>query len=103
MGVSGGAVFPPIQGALADHFSTRTSYYLVVPCFAYIALWAAYVWNKEGRKFGVDNGSVAQAEAESVNSVPAANIGLGHKGTMEGSDGDDARSIKEDVYNVEKA
>lgn len=31
MGVSGGAVFPPIQGAIADQFGTRVSFYLVVP------------------------------------------------------------------------
>lgn len=50
MGVSGGAVFPSIQGAIAQKFSTRTSFFLVVPCFTYIALWAAYTWVLDGRR-----------------------------------------------------
>ncbi|WOO86053.1 Glucose/galactose transporter [Vanrija pseudolonga] len=51
MGVSGGAVFPPIQGAISDRHGTRVSFWLVVPCFVYIALWALYIWNKDGRYF----------------------------------------------------
>jgi len=50
MGVSGGAVFPPIQGAISDHWNTRVSFFLVVPCFLYIALWSVWVWNKDGRQ-----------------------------------------------------
>jgi FHS family L-fucose permease-like MFS transporter len=102
MGVSGGAVFPPIQGAIADHFSTRTSYYLVVPCFAYIAGWAVYIWNADGRKWGVDNGVVTpENQGELVN----AQVGAGVLSYGQGSSRreDDAGSIKEDIYNVEKA
>ncbi|TXT04398.1 hypothetical protein VHUM_04165 [Vanrija humicola] len=51
MGVSGGAVFPPIQGAIMDRHGVRVSFWLVVPCFVYIALWAVYIWNKDGRYF----------------------------------------------------
>lgn len=61
MGVSGGAVFPPIQGAIADHFGTRVSFYLVVPCFIYIALWAVFIWNKDGRQSTVFGNKAAEA------------------------------------------
>lgn len=50
MGVSGGAVFPPMQGAIADAFNIRVSFFLVVPCFLYISLWAAYAWLQDGRQ-----------------------------------------------------
>lgn len=35
-GVAGGAVFPPIQGAIADHFGTKKSMWLSFPAFLYI-------------------------------------------------------------------
>lgn len=50
-GVVGGAVFPPAQGAISDRWNTRVSYYLVVPCFVYIAVWAVYIWHVDGRKW----------------------------------------------------
>jgi FHS family L-fucose permease-like MFS transporter len=50
MGVSGGAVFPPAQGAIADAFGTRVSFFLVVPSFVYILLWSLWIWNKDGRQ-----------------------------------------------------
>ncbi|KXS11378.1 MFS general substrate transporter [Gonapodya prolifera JEL478] len=68
MGVSGGAVFPPIQAAIAEHHTTRVSYFLVVPCFAYIALWAVYVWNEDGRRFL----ALKSDEAESPELKPIA-------------------------------
>lgn len=49
--MSGGAVFPPVQGAIADKWNTRVSFFLVVPCFAYILCWAIWVWNQDGRQF----------------------------------------------------
>ncbi|WRT64310.1 uncharacterized protein IL334_001242 [Kwoniella shivajii] len=77
MGVSGGAVFPPIQGALADKFTTRTSYYLVVPCFVYIAGWAVYIWNQDGRRFTVPSTSDVEREvmAASGGVIPPAVVG----------------------------
>ncbi|KAL7419266.1 hypothetical protein Q5752_006103 [Cryptotrichosporon argae] len=77
-GVSGGGVFPPIQGAIADHFSTRTSYYLVVPCFAYIAVWSFYVWNKDGRKWLVGKQTEVEREIEAAaaGTIPPAHVGL---------------------------
>lgn len=50
MGVSGGAVFPPMQGAIKDAFNARVSFFIVLPCFLYIACWAAYVWVLDGRR-----------------------------------------------------
>ena len=102
MGVAGGAVFPPIQGAIADHFSTRTSYFLVVPCFAYIMGWALYVWNADGRRIGVTGEIEREVEANAAGTIPPAAVGLSYKGDV--SPGD-VGSIKEkdDVYGVEAA
>ncbi|KAG8857415.1 hypothetical protein FRB96_005714 [Tulasnella sp. 330] len=50
-GVAGGAVFPPIQGALADRYGTRTSYWLVFPAFLYITAFAGTMWVKNGRQW----------------------------------------------------
>ncbi|WVQ62025.1 uncharacterized protein L199_000158 [Kwoniella botswanensis] len=104
MGVSGGAVFPPIQGAIADKFSTRTSYYLVVPCFIYIALWAVYIWNKDGRRFGVPATSDIEREVEAAvgGVVPAAAVGaLGYTHKQEEEMYETAE--KDQIETVEKA
>ncbi|ORX36965.1 major facilitator superfamily domain-containing protein [Kockovaella imperatae] len=74
MGVAGGAVFPPIQGAIADKFSTRTSYYLVIPCFVYICGWALWVWNKDGRQLRAGPGTAVPADAESQNTEKLAQV-----------------------------
>jgi FHS family L-fucose permease-like MFS transporter len=42
--VGGGAVFPPIQGAIADRHGTRISYALNIPAFAYIAGFGFFLW-----------------------------------------------------------
>lgn len=82
MGVSGGAVFPPIQGAIADKFSTRSSYGVVVPCFVYIALWAAYIWNKDGRIWSASGTKEInrEVEASSGGVIPLAQVGLSYTG-----------------------
>ncbi|KAI9638184.1 major facilitator superfamily transporter [Dioszegia hungarica] len=99
MGVSGGAVFPPIQGAIADHFSTRSSYFLVVPAFAYVAGWAFWVWNKDGRRIRASGGEVErEVEAAGGATIPPAAVGLGYQGRTENYEG----SIKDDVHRVEK-
>lgn len=43
MGVSGGAVFPPIQGAIADSASTRISY--LVPMVGFIIVISYVLWH----------------------------------------------------------
>jgi hypothetical protein len=50
MGVSGGALFPPIQGAIADAYSTRISF--LVPTFGFIVVlaYALFHWIKHGHK-----------------------------------------------------
>ncbi|CAF1625360.1 unnamed protein product, partial [Adineta ricciae] len=57
MGVSGGAVFPPIQGTIADKATTRISY--LVPMFGYfiVALYASYHWISHGFKVKRDRQS----------------------------------------------
>ena len=49
MGVSGGAVFPPIQGAVADAKSTRLSYVVSVVGFVYILGYVTVHWLGTGR------------------------------------------------------
>ncbi|KAK8866083.1 hypothetical protein IAR55_001234 [Kwoniella newhampshirensis] len=101
MGVSGGAVFPPAQGALADRFSTRTSYYLVVPCFVYITGWAFYIWNQDGRRWraGAESDIEREVQHAAGGTVPAAAVGLSYDGQQERYE---TGSMKEEVERVEK-
>lgn len=48
MGVSGGAVFPPIQGAIADAAGTRISYVTPLVGFVVVLAYAVYSWGRAG-------------------------------------------------------
>lgn len=48
MGVSGGAVFPPIQGAIADNVNTRISYVVPTCGFVVVLAYVAYHWVSHG-------------------------------------------------------
>ena len=50
MGVSGGAVFPPIQGVIADAHSTRISFLVPSFCFLAVSVYALFHWIKHGCK-----------------------------------------------------
>lgn len=49
MGVSGGAVFPPIQGAIADAVNTRISYVVPLVGFVYVLGYVVSHWLRTGR------------------------------------------------------
>ena len=49
MGVSGGAVFPPIQGAIADSAGTRISYIVPLVGFTYVLGYTTFHWIRHGR------------------------------------------------------
>lgn len=48
MGVSGGAVFPPIQGAVADAANTRISYVVPLCGFVVVLAYVSYHWASHG-------------------------------------------------------
>ena len=48
MGVSGGAVFPPIQGAIADSASTRISYVVPMVGFVVVLIYVSVHWVQRG-------------------------------------------------------
>lgn len=48
MGVSGGAVFPPIQGAIADAANTRISYVVPLVGFVVVLAYVAFHWVSHG-------------------------------------------------------
>ncbi|KAM0546279.1 hypothetical protein ACHAPJ_010963 [Fusarium lateritium] len=50
MGVSGGAVFPPIQGAIADAKGTRISYIVPAIGFVYVLGYVTVSWVRNGMK-----------------------------------------------------
>lgn len=50
MGVGGGAVFPPIQGAIADAYSTRISFLVPMVGFIVVVAYALYHWIQHGFK-----------------------------------------------------
>jgi hypothetical protein len=50
MGVGGGAVFPPIQGAIADAHSTRISFLVPMVGFIAVSAYALFHWIKHGFK-----------------------------------------------------
>jgi FHS family L-fucose permease-like MFS transporter len=49
MGVSGGAVFPPIQGAIADSAGTRISFVVPLVGFVYVLGYVTFHWLRTGR------------------------------------------------------
>ncbi|KAM0228327.1 hypothetical protein ACHAP5_011965 [Fusarium lateritium] len=53
MGVSGGAVFPPIQGAIADAKGTRISYVVPTIGFVYVLGYVTVCWVRSGMKIMV--------------------------------------------------
>ena len=72
MGVSGGAVFPPIQGAIADAANTRISY--VVPTVGFVVV-LGYVlthWIRHGMHF-----MRVKGEAVVATSLEGAAVGGG--------------------------
>ncbi|KAL1589452.1 hypothetical protein WHR41_01599 [Cladosporium halotolerans] len=48
MGVSGAAVFTPIQGAIADAVSTRVSYFVPLVGFCVVLAYTAFHWARHG-------------------------------------------------------
>lgn len=48
MGVSGGAVFPPIQGAIADAANTRISFIVPIFGFAFVLGYGVFHWARHG-------------------------------------------------------
>lgn len=51
MGVSGGAVFPPIQGAIADQYNTRISYLVPTCGFVIVLAYVLFHWVTHGMHF----------------------------------------------------
>jgi len=49
MGVAGGAVFPPIQGAVADNATTRISMVIPLVGFVYVFGYCLFHWFTHGR------------------------------------------------------
>jgi len=49
MAILGGALLPPLQGAIADHFGIQTSFIVPIVAFAYIAFYGIYGY-KAGRQ-----------------------------------------------------
>ncbi|KAL0944923.1 L-fucose permease [Colletotrichum truncatum] len=49
MGVCGGAIFPPIQGAIADAIGTRISYVVPLVGFVYVLGYVTLHWFRHGR------------------------------------------------------
>jgi FHS family L-fucose permease-like MFS transporter len=48
MGVSGGAVFPPIQAAIADAVNTRISYVVPLVGFCVVLAYTSFHWARHG-------------------------------------------------------
>jgi FHS family L-fucose permease-like MFS transporter len=73
MGVSGGAVFPPIQGAIADSAGTRISYIVPLVGFAYVLGYTTFHWLRHGRHIMRVKDIVVSAQGTIVGVVQTVN------------------------------
>ncbi|CAF0960485.1 unnamed protein product [Rotaria sordida] len=70
MGISGGAVFPPIQGIIADRYSTRISFLVPMVGFIIVLAYALSYWIRNGLQIkrssrsATDNHAVIPAGAD---------------------------------------
>ncbi|CAF1440608.1 unnamed protein product [Rotaria sordida] len=76
MGVSGGAVFSPIQGAIADAYSTRISFLVPMAGFVVVFAYATVHWLKTGfqmRRTRCDVNVIVGSIAEQNNTLTVVN------------------------------
>ena len=102
MGVAGGAVFPPMQGAISDAYNVRVSFFICIPCFAYIFGWAIWIWNKDGRRWTPTKANrevEREVETAAGGAYPPA-AGLGYNGEKQQYENSE---MKEDLERVERA
>lgn len=90
MGVSGGAVFPPIQGAIADSAGTRISYVVPLVGFVYVLGYVTVHWLRTGRNI---------RRVKEVVAVTPVAAGLETKGLARG----DSDSVEAVAVRIEKA
>ncbi|KAF8602696.1 MFS general substrate transporter [Ceratobasidium sp. AG-I] len=82
--VGGGAVFPPIQGAIADRHGTRISYAINIPAFIYIAGFALFLWVRNGAHFSLRSEAAAVAKVEpALEAAGRTSLGLKRTRTTE--------------------
>ncbi|KAL2354938.1 major facilitator superfamily domain-containing protein [Cryomyces antarcticus] len=72
MGVSGGAVFPPIQGAIADKANTRISYVVPLVGFVYVLGYVTMHWIRHGFHVMRVKGTIDPVRSASVGVIGGA-------------------------------
>jgi MFS transporter, FHS family, L-fucose permease len=92
MGVSGGAIFPPIQGAIADAAGTRISYLVPLVGFVYVLGYVTVHWLRHGMRIF----KVKHAEF-----VEGGHTNSGSSSDFAGMEGEDVKKKGEDAW-VEK-
>lgn len=80
--VGGGAVFPPIQGAIADAHGTRISYAINIPAFLYIAGFSLFLWLRHGAHFNLRDEPTAKVEP-ALEAAGRTSLGLRRTRTAE--------------------
>jgi FHS family L-fucose permease-like MFS transporter len=80
--VGGGAVFPPIQGAIADRHGTRISYAINIPAFLYIAGFSFFLWFRHGAHFNLREEPLAKVEP-ALEAAGRTSLGLRRTRTTE--------------------
>ncbi|KAJ1305405.1 hypothetical protein OPQ81_000417 [Rhizoctonia solani] len=95
--ISGGAVFPPIQGAIADKHGTRISFALCIPAFAYTAGFGYWLWVRHGAHFTLSHEKMVQAEAAlEAAAHKSLNLHRQEKDGFDGSPSGPVQDVRED-------
>ncbi|CCO33769.1 L-fucose permease [Rhizoctonia solani AG-1 IB] len=96
--ISGGAVFPPIQGAIADKHGTRISFALCIPAFAYTAAYGYWLWVRHGAHFNLRHEKTAEVEPalEAMGGRTSLDLHPREKGEFDGSLGSRIQDVRED-------
>lgn len=96
-GVSGGAVFPPIQGALADRYSTRLSFWVSFPAFLYVFFFAFWIWRQKGLKITLAGETAHQVMLAGGATIPPQKTAL----DLEAGSQDD-KKVEAEEFHVER-
>ncbi|QRW07473.1 major facilitator superfamily transporter [Ceratobasidium sp. AG-Ba] len=79
--VVGGAIFPPIQGAIADSYGTHISYAVAIPAYIYTAVFGISLWYRDGCRFTMQKAKKGQfptasddVEHKSLDSTPGSPV-----------------------------